>query len=213
MSQRMFDLIFSATFLIILLPIFLPIVLFLKLTGEGEVFYYQNRIGLNGNNFKIIKFATMKKNSPNILSGTITVKNDPRILPFGKWLRISKINELPQLLNIIKGDMSFVGPRPLTKKIWNYYSEETKKQIKKIRPGLTGVGSIYFRDEEKFFTKGVDPEIVYKEKISPLKSQCEIWYSRNNNILVYFILLFLTSYIVIFKNSNFPNYLFKNYIK
>ena len=112
--ERLFDVLFSATALLILSPLFVPIVIILRLSGEGEVFFFQERIGKNGELFKLFKFATMLKDSPNLGTGTVTMKNDPRILPVGKFLRTSKINELPQLLNIFLGDMSIIGPRPLT---------------------------------------------------------------------------------------------------
>ena len=110
--MRFIDLCFSSLGLIILLPLFLAVAILLKFTGEGDIFYLQERIGLNGKTFFIIKFATMLRNSPNIGSGTITSKNDSRILPVGKILRKTKINELPQLLNVLFGDMSIIGPRP-----------------------------------------------------------------------------------------------------
>ena len=102
--QRFFDIFFSGLALLVLSPLLIPIFIFLKLTGEGEVFYLQDRVGRDGNNFKLYKFATMLKNSPNMSTGTVTVKNDPRILPAGKFLRNTKINELPQLLNIFFGE-------------------------------------------------------------------------------------------------------------
>ena len=111
--ERFFDVFLSSIALIFLSPLLLPIIIILKLTGEGEVFFMQERIGRNGRLFKLIKFATMLKNSPNLGTGTVTMKHDPRILPVGKFLRKTKINELPQLLNILLGDMSVVGPRLL----------------------------------------------------------------------------------------------------
>ena len=97
----------------------------------------------------------MVKNSPNIGSGTITLKDDPRVLPFGKFLRKTKINELPQLINVLKGDMSFIGPRPLTNETFNYYQSSVQEKIskRKVRPGLSGIGSIFFRNEEKFIDR------------------------------------------------------------
>ncbi len=103
---RFFDILFSGIALVVLSPLLIPIMIVLKVTGEGEIFYLQKRIGKDGKPFKIIKFATMLKNSPNIGTTTVTVKDDPRVLPFGKFLRKTKINELPQLINILKGDMS-----------------------------------------------------------------------------------------------------------
>ena len=118
---RFFDLIISITGIVFLSPLFIPVCILLVLTGENKVFYKQIRIGKNGQPFHLLKFATMLEDSPNLPGGDITSGNDPRVLPFGKFLRKSKINELPQLVNILKGDMSLVGPRPLTPKNFSYY--------------------------------------------------------------------------------------------
>ena len=112
---RFFDIIFSAFAILILLPFMIPIIIGLKLTGEHDVFYRQTRIGKDGKSFGVWKFATMLRNSPNMTGGVLTQKDDPRILPMGKFLRKTKINELPQLINVLFGEMSFVGPRPQAK--------------------------------------------------------------------------------------------------
>ena len=112
--DRLLDILLSGIALLVFSPLMIPISIILKLTGEGEIFFLQERIGKGGHKFKLIKFATMLKNSANIGTGTVTVKGDPRVLPVGKFLRKTKINELPQLLNILVGDMSVIGPRPLT---------------------------------------------------------------------------------------------------
>ena len=198
---RLIDIFFSIFLILILSPIFFLISLFLKITGEGEVFFLQERIGKNHKKFNVIKFVTMKKDSPNIGTGTITLKDDPRILPFGNFLRKFKINELPQLFNVIKGDMSFIGPRPLTKETFSFYSEEGKKEIIKIKPGLSGIGSIYFRNEEDFI--GNDKKSVenYQIKIAPIKERLEIWYVENESFSLYIKLFFLTIWVIFFKNS------------
>ena len=121
--ERIFDILFSSIAIILLLPLLIPVSIILKVTGEGEIFFLQERIGKNRSTFNLYKFATMIKDSPNIGTGTITIKNDPRVLPFGKFLRRSKINELPQLLNILLGDMSIIGPRPLTISNFEAYSD------------------------------------------------------------------------------------------
>jgi len=173
--QRFFDLIFSLIALIILSPLLIIVVSILKFTGEGEIFYLQPRVGISQKNFNLIKFATMVKNSEKIGTGTITVRNDPRVLPFGKILRITKINELPQLVNIFLGDMSVIGPRPLLSKQFHMYTEEDRKIISKVRPGLSGVGSIVFRDEEELLSKESDPIEFYEKTISPHKAYLEKW--------------------------------------
>jgi len=111
---RFFDVLFSTLFLIMLIPLFIIVIPILKFTGEGEIFFLQDRIGKDGKKFKLIKFATMLKDSPNMPLGTLTIKNDPRILPFGGILRKTKVNELPQFINVLLGDMSIIGPRPQT---------------------------------------------------------------------------------------------------
>ena len=121
--KRIIDITFGLLALIILLPLFILIIILLRLTAEGEVFYFQERIGLNNKKFKIYKFATMLKDSLNMGTGSITLENDFRVTKVGKILRKTKINELPQILNIIKGDISLVGPRPLVTKTFSAYSE------------------------------------------------------------------------------------------
>ena len=129
--KRLFDIFYSTIAIILFLPIGMPIAIILKFTDEHEVFYVQNRIGKNEKNFGLIKFVTMIKNSPNLGAGDITLKNDPRVLPFGKILRKMKLNEFPQFINVFNGSMSMVGPRPLVEKQYFMYSENDKKKIKK----------------------------------------------------------------------------------
>ena len=133
--------------LLFLLPVLLP--LYFLFDVEGEIFFMQQRIGCRGEPFDLFKFATMLKDSPSMGVGTITLKNDPRILPVGKFLRSTKINEIPQLLNIIKGDMSFIGPRPQTKRCFDAFPPQSQKVIGLVPPGLSGIGSIVFRNEDK----------------------------------------------------------------
>ena len=114
--QRLLDILLSGIAILILSPLFLLIILILSITGEREIFFKQDRIGINKTNFGLLKFVTMLKNSENTGAGTVTLKNDYRVLPFGKFLRKTKLNELPQLFNILKGDMSVIGPRPLHQK-------------------------------------------------------------------------------------------------
>ena len=167
MVKRLFDITASTFLLLILLPIFLPIMLVLRFTGEGEVFYFQTRIGRGRKSIKIFKFATMLKNSELTGSGIYTAKNDPRILPVGAFLRRTKINELPQIVNVLIGDLSMVGPRPLIERTFNLYSEDTKLKISSLKPGLTGIGSLIFRDEESIlFNTDLPLEEFYKEFIS-----------------------------------------------
>ena len=168
--MRFLDVVLSFLALVVLAPILVPVIVILRFTGEGEIFYTQERAGLGGNPFGLYKFATMLKNSPNIGAGEITVRGDPRVLPFGRFLRKTKLNELPQLWNIFIGDMSLVGPRPMVLNTYAYYSKEARAKLNTIRPGLTGIGSIVFRDEEHYLANHDEPMKFYREQIIPYKS-------------------------------------------
>ena len=201
--QRFFDIVFSGLAILILSPLLIIIMFILKLTGEGEVFYKQERVGREGKTFNLLKFATMLKNSPNIGNKTITIHNDPRVLPFGRILRKTKINEIPQLFNILVGDMSVIGPRPMIKSTFVQYESEVQEAIKKVRPGLSGIGSIVFRDEETLLTNTkIDREKFYKQEILPYKGKLEKWYVENKSIYLYFVLIFLTIIVVINPKSS-----------
>ena len=202
--KRFFDILLSAALLLLLSPLLIPILIGLKLTGEGEIFYKQERVGLKNNKFNILKFATMLKNSPNMSGGVITTKKDPRITPMGGFLRKSKINELPQLLNILKGDMSFVGPRPVMQVSFDAYPEKVQASIYNVTPGLTGVGSIIFRDEEELITKvknsGGDTWDYYKNTIYPFKGELEMWYLKNQSFIVDLKIIVLTAVVIFLPN-------------
>lgn len=191
--QRALDIIFSGFSLALLSPLFAAVILILRCSGEGYVLYFQKRIGKHEKPFKLIKFATMLKDSPKLGSGDITTAGDPRILPIGVYLRKTKINELPQLINVFKGDMSFVGPRPLTKKNFDYYSEEAKYKIAGIRPGLTGIGSLVFYNEESLIDGANDPIKFYAEQIAPFKEQLESWFLEKKSMFLYLKIIFLTA--------------------
>lgn len=208
--QRLFDIIISLTFLLVLFPIFLLISLILKYTGEGEILYFQERVGMNGAKFSLIKFATMLKNSPNFGAGNLTLKDDPRVLPFGKFLRKTKINELPQLVNIFIGDMSIVGPRPMVSDTYQHYSSDAQNKLNLIQPGLTGIGSIIFRDEEKFLEKASDPAEFYKKIIIPYKSELESWYVDNKSFNNYIKCIFVTAWVIFFPKSRLIKIAFKD---
>jgi len=200
--KRIFDIIFSFLAILLLLPVFIPIILLLLLTGEHEVFFRQERVGYKNKIFRIWKFATMVKNSPNMGHGDVTMRKDPRITPVGRFLRQSKFNELPQVINILTGDMSFVGPRPLMKVGFDRYSDEMKEKVYNARPGLTGIGSIVFRDEELILTKSeLSPHECYRTVILPYKGALEVWYQQHQHFFTDFMILFLTAWYVIFPNS------------
>lgn len=199
--QRFFDIFFSALALLVLAPLLIPVVLILRFTGEGEVFFRQQRVGRGGGMFGLLKFATMLKDSPNIGTGTITTKDDPRVLPFGKFLRKTKINELPQLINILKGDMSVIGPRPQTRRCFEAFPAASQEQIVKVRPGLSGVGSVAFRGEEDMMDAAGDPDALYDQVIMPYKGLLEEWYVAHRSIWNYFLLIFVTAWVVVFPRS------------
>jgi len=199
---RFFDVLFSAIAIIILFPFMLPIMVGLKLTGEHDIFYGQTRVGKGGKDFKVLKFATMLRNSPNLTGGLYTSENDPRILPMGKFLRKTKINELPQLFNIFVGQMSVIGYRPTVRQHYEAYSEEFKEKAKNAVPGLSGIGSIVFRDEEAILQKcGQDKEYFHQKIIVPYKSLLECWYMDHKTIGNYFKLIFMTVEAVLHPSS------------
>ncbi len=195
--QRIFDIIFSGIALVILSPLLLPLMFILRVTGEGEIFFPQSRVGSGGKRFKLYKFATMLKDSPNMGTGTITIKNDPRVLPIGRFLRKTKINELPQLINIFIGDMSIIGPRPQTQRCFDAFPLSSQNEIIKVRPGLSGIGSIIFRDEEDMIYANDDPDKFYDEIIMPYKGSLEDWYVSHQNITSYLSLIGLTIWVML----------------
>jgi lipopolysaccharide/colanic/teichoic acid biosynthesis glycosyltransferase len=203
--KRTFDFLVSLIGLLLISPVFLIIIIILKFTGEEEVFYLQERMGLNNKPFFIYKFATMLKDSPNMTNKALTVRNDPRITKVGKILRITKINELPQILNVIKGDMALVGPRPLLAISVKNYTPEVQNIIYKNKPGITGIGSLIFRDEELLVTAyrdiGKSPSEYYKKYIFPYKGELEKWYYHNCSLTVDFKILFLTFWSLVQKDS------------
>lgn len=189
---RFFDMLFSGIAIIILLPFMIPIMIGLKLTGEHDIFYKQERIGKGGKPFKVLKFATMLRNSPNMEGGVLTQKNDPRILPMGKFLRKTKINELPQLINIFIGEMSVIGPRPQAKRHYDLYTDEVKSFIDRVPPGLSGLGSVAFRDEEDMLNAVDDRNSFHDKIIAPYKGQLEVWFVQHRNVITYFKLIWFT---------------------
>jgi len=207
--QRLFDIIFALGALLGMGVLLIPIVIVLRFTGEGEVFFRQARVGRGGGVFGLLKFATMLKDSPNLATGTITVTDDPRVLPFGKFLRATKINELPQLINILKGDMSIIGPRPQTQRCFNAFPERSQRKIIEVRPGLSGVGSVVFRAEDRMLGDVGQADRLYDEVIMPYKGQLEEWYVANQGLKNYFLLIFATVWVVIFPSSRVLWHLFK----
>jgi lipopolysaccharide/colanic/teichoic acid biosynthesis glycosyltransferase len=196
--------------LIVLSPILLPIAIVLLLTGEHYIFYKQDRVGYKNKTFKILKFATMRKGSSKMGTGSLTLRNDPRVLPVGKYLRKTKINEIPQIINVLIGNMSIVGPRPLMKVDFLKFPEHIQENIYKAKPGVTGIGSIIFRDEEKWISNsGIDPHEYDRMVIAPYKGELELWYQENLNFLTDVKLIFCTAWVIFFPKSQLPYKIFK----
>ena len=209
--KRLTDLLLSLIGILILLPFFIPLAIALKLTGEGYIFYFQSRMGFKNNKFQIWKFATMLKASPGLGTGSITVKNDWRLTPMGKFLRSTKINELPQIVNILKGDMSIVGPRPLMEVDFLKYPPNVQQVIYNSRPGLTGIASIVFRDEQKYFsTTMMDPHEFDRKYIAPYKGDLELWYQQNLSLYTDLMLVFLTAWAIVAPQSELVYKVFKD---
>jgi lipopolysaccharide/colanic/teichoic acid biosynthesis glycosyltransferase len=209
-GKRLFDVLLAVFLLIVLAGPMLLVMLVLRFTGEGQVFFLQERIGWGGRRFKVIKFATMRTNSENLGTKDITVWHDPRVLPVGRVLRKAKINELPQLLNVLKGDMSFVGWRPLLAKGFSYYPPHVQERIIHMKPGLTGVGSIIFRDEESITARAEKPpERVYQEDIAPYKGELELWYQRNQSFWLDVKVVLVTAWVLFNPRSRLPELLLR----
>ena len=201
--KRALDLLISGFTFLLLSPLFLVIAILLKITAEGHVFYFQKRIGYMSVPFDIWKFATMLKDSPNMGTGMITLRNDPRVTTVGRFLRKSKLNEMPQIINVMKGDMSIVGPRPLVMKTYMAIPEAIREQVYMSKPGVTGVGSIVFRDEELLISNAEEPpQELYDKWIAPYKGDLEIWYLNNKSMWVDIKVIFLTAWAILFPSNN-----------
>ena len=208
--ERFFDILLSSLSLLVLSPLLLPILFILRCTGEGEVFFKQERIGRYGQTFKLFKFATMLKNSPNMGTGTLTIDNDPRVLPFGVFLRKSKINELPQLINVFLGDMSLIGPRPQAQNCFDAFPVKTQNIIVQVKPGLSGIGSIVFRGEEDILEGHSASLDFYNNVIAPYKGDIEAWYVEKQGLMTYFSLIILTLWVIFFPKSDSVWRMFKD---
>jgi len=195
MIKRLFDIVFSFFGLLILLPILLIIAIGIKLESKGAVFYRQTRVGRHNQNFKIFKFRTMFVGSDN--KGLLTLgDNDNRVTKIGYYLRKYKLDELPQLINVLIGNMSFVGPRPEVRKYVDYYSEDDL-QIFKIKPGITDYASIAFRNEAELLKVATDPEKLYVEDIMPKKIALNKKYLNNNSLIADIKIIIKTILIII----------------
>ena len=191
--RRLVDILAAGCGVIMLSPLAVPLIIALRMTGEGRIFYNQARLGYGNKPFKILKFATMLADSADMPGGGITFRNDPRLTPLGGFLRKSKLNELPQLWNVLVGDMTIVGPRPLVS--LDVYPPAVQAAIAKSRPGVTGIGSLVFRDEEAYVSATRrDPTDFYRQVIFPYKGQLELWYFRRKSPATDLKILVLTAW-------------------
>lgn len=181
MNKRLFDIIFSGLGLFFLSPLFVAISLWIKLDSPGPIFFRQERVGQLGKKFRIHKFRTMIVNAEKC-GGQITIGKDSRITKSGFILRHYKLDELPQLIDVFSGKMSLVGPRPEVPKYVNYYPEDVRDLILSVKPGITDLASIEFRDESKLLGQSLDPEKTYTEIILPIKIEYYKNYVLKNNI-------------------------------
>lgn len=201
--KRFVDVIISFSILFVFSPFLLVLSIILKISGEHEVFYVQERIGFKNKKFKLYKFVTMRKPPSNLPYNEFSADNFDRVTPMGKLLRLTKINELPQLINVLKGDMSLVGPRPLIPVSFNMYTDEVKNKLYFMKPGLTGIASIIFRDEEKLFLgTGENYKEYYQENIIPYKGTLETWYYDNKSMKLDITILILTALAIISPKIN-----------
>lgn len=207
--KRILDIFVAVLAVIILSPLLIICIIILLFTGEHRVFFVQKRVGYRNRLFNIVKFASMLKNSPNIGTGEITLRNDPRVTPFGKFLRMTKLNELPQIFNVISGEMSIVGPRPLMTVSFQQYPEDIQQIIYNSKPGMTGIGSLIFRDEEKIVSAAPDPKKAYME-IFVIKGALELWYQKHAGLWTDLRIIFLTAWTILFPKNKLVYKTFKD---
>ena len=187
---RFFDFILSLVGLVVLAPIFIVLAIWIKIDSTGPVFYKQVRVGQNGIDFGLFKFRSMVVDADK--KGLITVGGrDPRITRSGYFIRKYKLDELPQLINVLVGDMSLVGPRPEVRKYVDLYTDEQQKVLS-VKPGITDYASIEYMDENEILGKSTDPEKIYIEEIMPEKIKYNMKYIKNRSLIEYFKIIFLT---------------------
>lgn len=190
MLIRLLDIVLSLLGLLFLLPIFLILAVWIKFDSQGSIFFRQIRVGKEGRDFRIYKFRTMIVNAEKM--GIITIgERDPRITNSGYFLRKYKLDELPQLINVLKGEMSFVGPRPEVRKYVEMYNQEQLK-ILTVKPGITDYASIEYINEDEILGKSLNPEKTYIEEIMPQKIKYNMKYINNKTVIEYFKIIFLT---------------------
>lgn len=200
--KRLMDVLASLSALLLLSPILVIVSFGLLCTGENRVFFRQRRVGKGGGEFDLLKFTTMYDSVANRADGGMAVDSDPEVFPLGRLLRRTKLNELPQLWNVLRGDMSLVGPRPLTWKTLDKYDADLRTIILKQRPGLTGAASLVFRDEEEILARaGSRRAEVFNTELLPRKQRIEAWYAARANLRLDLELAFATA-VAVLSSSN-----------
>jgi lipopolysaccharide/colanic/teichoic acid biosynthesis glycosyltransferase len=190
LAKRIFDLFWATVGLLLLWPIFLVVAVLIKLEDRGPVFFRQVRVGWKGQSFRMWKFRTMVVDAER-LGRAITVGRDPRITRVGHWLRATKVDELPQLLNVWLGEMSLVGPRPEVQKYVNLYTED-QRRVLELRPGITDLASVKYRRESEVLAAADDPDRTYVEAIMPEKIQINLEYAAQASLLGDFRVILMT---------------------
>lgn len=189
--KRFFDIVFSLIGLVLVSPLFLIIAILIKLEDKGLVFYQGVRVGRSEKPFKMFKFRTMVVNADRI-GGPSTADDDPRITGTGKFLRKYKLDELPQLINVLKGEMSFVGPRPEVPEEVELYREEHRRAILSVQPGMTDYSSIKFHNEGEILKGSEDPHQMFREKIQPEKIRLGLKYVKDHSFWIDLKVIFQT---------------------
>ncbi len=190
-SKRVIDVLLSGILMFVLPPLYLTVSVLLRFAGERNVMFRQRRVGRSGDKFTLLKFTTMASDSA--VAGDITYGDDPRVLPVGRRLSALKIDELPQMWNTFVGEMSLVGPRPLTSRAFHCYSPRVQEIVKSMKPGVTGVGSLVFRNEDRILAQAPgDPKEYYDKVIIPLKGELETWYFAHRSLQVDLLILACT---------------------
>ena len=183
MIKRLFDVIFSFFGLILVSPLLLLLAILIKLDSPGPIFYRGKRVGKDGKEFRIFKFRSMVENAEE-LGGSSTAADDPRLTRIGKFLKKYQLDELPQLINVLKGEMSLVGPRPEVKMYVDMMTDEERKTILSIKPGMTDLASLWDFHEGEILRGSPDPEKTYQEKIRPTKIKLQLEYVKNRSFLL-----------------------------
>ena len=192
MTKRIFDFIAALLGLLVLAPLFVAVAIWIKFDSRGPVLFRQQRVGKDGVPFNIIKFRTMHDDAHELL---LTVGNDHRITPAGRFLRRHKLDEFPQLINVIAGSMSLVGPRPEVPRYVDCYPPEVRSQVLSVAPGITDWASIYYKEENSLLSRATNPEQAYLDTILPAKLKYNLRYVHErsfwNDVRIIFTTLFL----------------------